>query len=105
MRPICLAAFTRNAEIIRLLGQFGANWAAFSPGRAYCDRPVLVAAITEAGSEDRALELVQALLEAGATPDVKYQGKSVLEFAKEAGYSKVERTLLRTQTLSPSKSH
>lgn len=105
MRPICLAAFTRNAEIIRLLGQFGANWAAFSPGRAYCDRPVLVAAITEAGSEDRALELVQALLEAGATPDVKYQGKSVLEFAKEAGYSKVEKTLLRTQTLSPSKSH
>lgn len=105
MRPICLAAFTRNAEIIRLLGQFGANWAAFSPERPYCDRPVLVMAITEAGSENRAVELVHVLLEAGATPDVKYQGKSLIEFAREIGYPKVERALLRAQTLSPGKSH
>lgn len=105
MLPVCIAAFSRNVEIIRLLGLFDADWSAFSHDRAYCDQPVLIAAITQTGNENQALELVELLLDAGASHEVRYHGKTASTFTQEAGFSRVERALLARHPNSPSLPH
>jgi Rieske Fe-S protein len=91
--PVCLAAFMRDEKLIRLLGEFKTNWEPRGPTHPNCEMPALISVITNAADEQDALRLVQALVDAGASPNVTYLDKSALHYALQSKYGKVSEYL------------
>lgn len=87
--PACAITLTGDTNLIALFGLHGTNWEDGLEHDYNCAAPRIIWSITNTSSEDMALDLIRALVKAGANPKTTYFLKSAVDYAKQYNYLKV----------------